>query len=444
MEILNYPCETWTKRKPDTRLKTQDSRLKTWVSGLWVWSLWLLTILGGCKARQLTTPTPQMDIEPQFWVRVLLHDNVTACTLKTPSPFTVTNEDPDPQIQITRARFDQIDVPISIQLTNGRITISRQLFPDDEIIIFPDDPHIFNLNGNEYRGKLKLIIDPDGSSFDAINLIPLEPYLAGVVGAEMPSYWEPAALKAQAIAARTYCLYTKKRFGDNRAWDMRKTAAHQVYRGVSAESAQTWNAINQTKGQVLVCKQAGSTENIFPAYYSSTCAGHTENSINVFGDSFEPLIGVPCPYCKDVAKHRFFFWPMIQFDKAYVTTKLLQRYSKLKQLGEITNISPETQSNYGEFSRLTKVKLLGSTGKSDFLKAEDLRLTIDPTGRKLRSTICKIIRWGDKWAFLSGRGYGHGVGMCQCGAQGMAREGKTASQILYHYYPGSKILTIDY
>jgi len=156
---------------------------------------------------------------------------------------------------------------------------------------------------------------------------------------------------------------------------------------------------------------------------------------------FEPLVGVPCPYCKDVAKPKFFFW-MAQFDKADVTSRLLQRYPKLKQLGEVTNITPARQSNYAGFSRLTLVKLLGSTGKSDFLRAEDLRLTIDPTGGKLRSTICRIINMGDKWAFLSGRGYGHGVGMCQCGAQGMARQGKTAREILLYYYPGSKIVSI--
>jgi stage II sporulation protein D len=71
-------------------------------------------------------------------------------------------------------------------------------------------------------------------------------------------------------------------------------------------------------------------------------------------------------------------------------------------------------------------------------------LAIDPTGRKLKSTICKIEKLGDKWAFLSGRGWGHGVGMCQYGAEGMARGGKNAKQILWHYYPGSKISTLDY
>jgi len=381
-----------------------------------------------------------MDIEPQFWVRVLLLDNIKGCTLKTPSRFTVIN----PQTTIRQAHFDQADVPINVSVSAGRITIADRSFTAKEVIILPDDPHIFNLNGDDYRGKLKLIINPDGNSFDAVNLVPPEPYLAGVVGAEMPNYWEPAALKAQAIAARTYCLYIKRHFGSKRTWDVSKTEANQVYLGVGAESAQVWNAVNQTQGQVLVCKQTNGIEDIFPTYYSSTCGGHTENSKHVFGDSFEPLVGVPCPYCKDTAKPSFFFWPMAQFDKADVTTRLLQRYPKLKQLGEITDIIPTGQSNYGKFSRLTLVKLLGSTGKNASLRAEDFRLSIDPTGRKLKSTICRIVKMGNKWAFRSGRGYGHGVGMCQCGAQAMARQGKTARQILFYYYPGSKILTIEY
>ena len=261
-----------------------------------------------------------MDIEQRFWVRVLLFDNVRACTLRVASSFSII----DPQTQTTQARFDQVDVPMNAQISAGKITIAGRSFTSNEVIISPDNPHIFNLNGNDYRGKLKLTLNPDGKSFDAVNLVPLEPYLAGVVGAEMPNYWEPAALKAQAIAARTYCLYIKKRFGGGRTWDVSKTQANQVYLGVKAESAQIWDAVNKTQAQVLVCKYPDGTEEIFPAYYSSTCGGHTENSNNVFGDSFEPLVGVPCPYCKDVAKPSFFFWPITQFSKTNITTKLLQ------------------------------------------------------------------------------------------------------------------------
>ena len=407
--------------------------------------LLLLIILGGCKARQLARPTPQMDIEPQFWVRVLLLNDVTDCTLKIGSPFRVGTRD---NSIATRQYFGQANVPINVSVSGGRITIGSQHFTSNEVIISPDEPYIFNLSGDNYRGKLKLIINSDGKSFDAVNLVPLEPYLAGVVGAEMPSYWEPAALQAQTITARTYCLYMKKRFGINRRWDVRKTQANQVYRGVEAESGHIWEAVNRTYGQVLVCKGPGGTEDIFPTYYSSICGGHTENSKYVFGDSFEALVGVACPYCKEVAKPSLFFWPMVQFDKASAAKRVLQRYPNLKRLGEITNIKAARQSdyqgNYGKYSRLTLVKLLGSTGKSDFLRAEDFRLSVDRSGNKIKSTIFQIVNWGDKWAFMSGRGYGHGVGMCQCGAEGMARAGKKARQILRFYYPGSKILTIDY
>jgi len=401
--------------------------------------LWLITIFG-CVERQLARPTPQMGIEQRFWVRVLLLDDAPTCTLKFATSFTVSDSDG----QSTQARFYQADVPINVSISAAKITISGRSFTGNEVIITPDKPHIFNLNGDEYRGKLKLIVNPDGNFFDAVNLVPLEPYLAGVVGAEMPDYWEPIALQSQAIAARTYCLYIKNRFGSNRHWDMRPTAANQVYLGVKAESGRIWKAVNQTQGQILVGRKDGANMQyeIFPAYYSSTCGGHTENSSNVFGDTFEPLVGVPCPYCKKVAKPSFFFWPMVQFDKEDVTNKVLQNYPKLKPLGEIKNITPAKQSKYGNFSRLTLFKLAGSSGESGFLRAEDLRLTIDPTGNKLRSTICQIVNMAGAWAFLSGRGYGHGVGMCQCGAQGMAREGKSAAEILFYYYPGSKIVSV--
>ena len=153
----------------------------------------------------------------------------------------------------------------------------------------------------------------------------------------------------------------------------------------------------------------------------------------------EPLGGVPCPYCVDIAKPDRFFWPMAQFDKTDVSEKLLHKYPKLQSLGKIISIAPVEQTNYGSFSRLTLIRLIGSTGNSDSIRAEDLRLTIDPTGSILKSMICQIVNKDNKWAFINGRGYGHGVGLCQCGAQGMARQGKTADEILSYYYPGSKI-----
>jgi stage II sporulation protein D len=134
---------------------------------------------------------------------------------------------------------------------------------------------------------------------------------------------------------------------------------------------------------------------------------------------------------------------MVSYDKAVVTNKLFRRYEKLKRLGGITNIEVAEKTDYGDFSRLTMIKLTGPAG-SDFLRAEDFRLSIDSTGRKIRSASFELTDLENRWAFLEGRGWGHSVGICQCGAEGMARQGKTANEILSYYYPGSKISTIDY
>jgi len=330
--------------------------------------------------------------------------------------------------------------PAKVTLADGQLLFNSTPQPGRRVTVSAAPPHIFTLDHQRYRGKLTLTVNPDGKTFSVINLVPLEPYLAGVVGAEMPNYWELEALKAQAIAARTYCLYTKNRFGVNRDWDVSRTQASQVYRGIKAESARIWKAVTSTYGMVLVSKGGPPADTeLFPAYYSSICGGHTEDCKPVFGEAFGALKAVPCPYCKDVARLGLFFWPMAQFDRQTVTSQLTERYPSLKALGEIEDIVVVGKTDHGSIVRMTKVQLVGSTGKTDFLRGEDLRLALDPTGRKIQSTVCQIVSWGDGWAFLSGRGWGHGVGMCQNGAEGMARQGKSAEEILQHYYPGSEI-----
>jgi len=83
------------------------------------------------------------------------------------------------------------------------------------------------------------------------------------------------------------------------------------------------------------------------------------------------------------------------------------------------------------------VRLIGASGKGESIRAEDLRLAIDPTGQKIKSTMCQVNDNGKSFIFTQGRGFGHGVGLCQYGALAMAREGKTYRQILDFYYPGS-------
>jgi stage II sporulation protein D len=393
-------------------------------------------LLGGCKPRRGVHVTPQMDADPRFWIRVRLLDNIDSCVFQAPEALVITDPNNPSDQRVTLPG----DSDLKAEILDGRITIQGQAFDTHTVMVCPAEPYVFELNGNAYRGRLRLVLHASGHSLDVVNDVPLEAYLAGVIGAEMPSYWEPEALKAQAIVARTYCLYIKERFGRGRTWDVSRTQAHQIYRGVFAESGQVWDAVYTTIGQVLMTEGPKGEEAIFPTYYCAICGGHTEDSVSVFGEaSFGPLKGVPCPYCKEVATLGQFFWPMVQYDKAAVTQRLQQRYVSLKELGDIVQIDVLQQSTYDQFTRINRVLLTGATGRHDWLRAEDFRLALDPTGRRLRSTACEIFDWKGRWTFTGGRGWGHGVGMCQCGAQGMARQGARAKAILYHYYPGARL-----
>ena len=423
----------------------------------------VIVLLRGCEHRQTIRPTPQMGIESRFWVRVRLLNSVAECTFEAPSAFRIAPTDPGPEPQTGAPVLEPLHNPARIALADGQLMLGETPLAGKEVVLSPEKPYVFGLNGHKYRGRLKLIIDREGRSFDAINLVPLEPYVAGVIGEEMPYYWEAAALRAQAIAARTYCLFIKNRFGTNRSYDVSRTQSSQVYGGIGAESSPIWDAVNSTCGQVLMAPELMAEKEeiadsalrvadskiadrqlrgLFPAYYSSACGGHTSSSQEVFGDSFGPLKAVPCPYCKDVAKLALFCWPMATCDRETAAKRLLQKYPKLNALGQISEITASAESCYGPFFRLTRIRLTGTTGKTDTLRAEDLRLTLDPSGLKIKSAACRIVPWGDGWAFVSGRGWGHGVGMCQHGAEGMARLGSDAEAILQYYYPGAKIVNV--
>ena len=413
-------------------------RLKLSIINCQLLLLLLALLVPGCRETEFISTPPKaipVPVTQGHWVRVLLANDVKSCTIMIPSSYEML----DTASGISLGKFLKNAGPLTAIASQGQLNIGGKLFSNRQITIKPDQPFVFYVSDKGYRGELRLALNTDGASFDIINNVPLEAYLAGVVGAEMPSYWEPESLKAQAIASRTYCLYIKERFGWQRSWDVNKTQANQMYLGLEAESPKVWDAVSKTDGQVLTCRDSSGKVGIFPTYFSSVCGGHTEDSKNVFGDSFSPLCGVECPWCRQVASRDKFFWPMVKYDKAYVSSQLIAKYPSLARLSGISNIIVDKTSDCEGFLRITKVKLVGANGQTDSVRAEDLRLAVDPTGRKIRSTICKITVAGQTVTFFSGRGFGHGVGLCQYGSQGMARSGATGRSILAHYYPGASI-----
>jgi len=368
-----------------------------------------------------------MDTDPNTWVRVRLESLLTDCRVTA-----------DSGLQISDLGFYD---NAHVRVLQGDFFINDLAVEGTELLLSPTPPHVFSLDGHSFRGRLRLRLLEEGQGCMAINEIPLESYLAGVVGAEMPSYWEPQALQAQTIASRTYCLHIKERFGTHRTWDLNRSQAHQVYRGVQAESAPVWQALKATYGQVLTLQSDPRT--LLPAYYSAICGGHTEASERVFGGNGVSLTAVSCPYCSGVARLKDYYWPMVALSKAEVNRRLQARYASLKKLGRVTDMVPMEQSDYPAFTRLTRVRLIGATGQTDHLRAEDLRLSLDPSGRRIRSTVFVMREQGDHWIFQQGRGWGHSVGLCQYGAQGMARQGKSASEILKQYYPDAEVVCLD-
>ena len=118
----------------------------------------------------------------------------------------------------------------------------------------------------------------------------------------------------------------------------------------------------------------------------------------------------------------------------------MQRYPTLEKLEGISDFKV---TKLGYKGRAVRVRLTGKNGATDTLRGEDFRLCLDPTGRKIKSATFIVEKNGNRITFQNGLGFGHGTGLCQCGAQGMARKGKTYKDILGHYFPESKLVTID-
>ena len=389
----------------------------------------------GCDKRNLTEPTPGMNTSKQYWIRVLLFDNIRECTIQGQSEFATSSDGMQPEIPLTKEGKLQLGV------IGNFISIAGEPVCDD-IIISPAKGELLNVNQNRFRGVIRIVVDKDGGCFDVINALPVEAYLAGVVGAEMPSYWESEALKAQSIACRTYSLYYKQKYAANRKWDVTKTQSTQVYRGVKAETSTIHKALAETTGKVLVCEYSDGADRLFPTYYSSVCGGHTANSSEVLGrDVFKPLMGASCKYCKSVARKKVFNWKPVELTSDEVTSRLVKRYPNLSKLDGIKHIEIKSK---GKLGRITAVRFIGENGENNHIRGEDLRIALDPSGSIIKSAVFKIDETDDGFRFYDGRGYGHGVGLCQCGSEGMARKGASFEKILRHYYPGSKIHKLEY
>ena len=299
----------------------------------------------------------------------------------------------------------------------------------------------FQLKQRGYRGRLQVLVG--GSGLRAINHVGLESYLPSVVGSEMPTSWPQAALRAQAVAARTYALRQRKPADP---FDLSATVSSQVYKGVDAETPSTREAVLSTRGQVLMY---GSS--LANAVFHSSSGGATENSGDLWSQQLPYLVSVP------------------DFDQASPVQAWQQR------------LEPEQlQQAFAEIGGAQRIDVLSttSTGRVRQARVSGPSGTLVVSGAQLRSRLglrSTMVRFelvpselaASELAALPplpllpeqyevggfqpqvqlplpsllavGRGYGHGVGMSQWGALGLAQRGQSYDQILRHYYRGTEL-----
>ena len=305
----------------------------------------------------------------------------------------------------------------------------------------PAEAGDFQLKQRGYRGRLQVLVG--GSGLRAINHVGLESYLPSVVGSEMPASWPQAALRAQAVAARTYALRQRKPADP---FDLSATVSSQVYIGVDAETPSTREAVLSTRGQVLMY---GSS--LANAVFHSSSGGATENSGDLWSQQLPYLVSVP------------------DFDQASPVQAWQQR------------LEPEQlQQAFAEIGGAQRIDVLSttSTGRVRQARVSGPSGTLVVSGAQLRSRLglrSTMVRFelvpselaASELAALPplpllpeqyevggfqpqvqlplpsllavGRGYGHGVGMSQWGALGLAQRGQSYDQILRHYYRGTEL-----
>jgi len=304
----------------------------------------------------------------------------------------------------------------------------------DDLLIEPGRDASIVVDGKTYRGSLRIRRSADGLT--ATNLVDVEDYLRGVLRGELPAHFHAQAQRALAVAARTYVFYEKLTAPPGRDYDVLADERSQMYIGVKGEDAAAVRAVDDTVGEVCLVR-VGGTEKVFSTYYSSSCGGMTQPVLEFRpGDPDVPTLAgnVVCNDCYLAPSYQ---WNPVRMSKAEITRRVVARYPRLSRLGQITRVSVEDR---GKSGRATKIMLVGSGGASEILVGEDFRLCLG--GHVLKSTRFKIVDEGSKIRFVDGRGFGHGVGLCQYGADRKAKLGKSYREILECYYPGVIIRSV--
>ena len=291
------------------------------------------------------------------------------------------------------------------------------------LIIRSSDRRGIWINSKRYSGQINIVFR--NNKIFVINVLGVEKYLNSVVGSEMPHKWHIEALKAQAIASRTYAL--KKT--NNGLYDIDSTQTNQVYNGLESSTFKTRRAVRETRSLVITYKNK-----LINALFHSSSGGMTENSEAVWSDPYPYLVTV-----KDFDQKN----PKIRWNKEVSKSELKEIFPIIGGIQQIEVL------NITETGRIKNLKIIGTFGDK-VITGKEFRSKLGLKSTLFRPTISEDFH--DKkdlnnqsniqfhpFLIISGMGAGHGVGMSQWGARYMADKGYKANQILKYFYKGVKI-----
>ena len=396
---------------------------------------WL--VLGSCMQPELSlNPVPVPVVrDPEFRIGILV--NARQASIGGDALRVTSSDEGELSTVAAGASLTATSRGTGVALTGGGARIERRTLTIEPV----DSGGVMQLNGRAYRGLLELRRGDSG--LVVVNIVPLELYLAGVVGAEMGvrAVGEMEALKAQAIVSRTYAIRNQGRWRD-RGYDLVSSVSDQAYAGASNENALATAAVVATRGQVVTLDNQP-----IDAFYSSTCGGRTEDGTSAFAGASRPYLRsiedrdeTGTPWCAASPRFRWVAgWSGNQLAAVLRRTLPAERMSNARasDLRDIRVIDHTATGRNGS------VELIGRNGRT-VVTGQAIRRVLGQTdGTILRSTdfTIRVTRTGGRIERVdaSGRGNGHGVGLCQWGAIGRARAGQDVRTILTSYFPGTDI-----
>lgn len=318
----------------------------------------------------------------------------------------------------------------------GRKAITFNCNPSRRAAILPKNPllvaslssptGLISWGKNKYQGELQLLTNPGKESCDLVNLVPMENYITTLLSKEMNGTWPVEALKAQAVAARTYAYDRIKRgmgMEIDKLYHLESSEKDQVSGTFKDITQLTVRAAKETEGEILV----GPSGKIAPAFFHSKCGGKTLRPDQVWGGVEEGYRSVNCTFCQKTGRKDWQY--NIRNGKlTAMVDQVLKRYYSDNVQGSDVKLMPDSIEN-SELRMYVGDRL-------HIIKKAYLR---NLTGREVLPSNNFIMSMKGKEFHVEGSGYGHGVGLCQLGALELAKRGYDYRQILSFYFPRHKM-----